>query len=221
MKRNIWKLIPALLLALLILGGCAAKDAPPEAESPDASKTLEAPEEPTQEDSETPDDNQEPATGPAAAVTWNSDDLCAVSYLGYAESLGDEELNRNLEAYAQEYDLLADLSSAAMVEVPGYEVYYLVPRDENTTITIYDFFVDGETGEESIGDVLYESTGTPILLLCNFSDLFSNCSITVTAASGETITFAPRISLRDGGLELPDSGVQNVTPDIDFTPAVG
>ena len=223
MKKSIWKLIPALLLALLILGGCAAKEVPTEPED-DTTTQQQEPVEETPIETEPDAENPEtlPTPNPADTITWTEPDLCAISYLGFAnESLGDEAFVRSLVQYAKDYDLLADIESADVLELPGYEVYFLVPRDADTTITVYDRIMDEETGKDSIGDKLYESTGAPLLLLCNLSDLFSNCSITVTAANGETTTFSPSISLEHGGLTLPDSGVQNVTPDIDFSEAVG
>ena len=222
MKRNVWKLIPALLLALLILGGCAAKEVPTEPDDDTTTQQDPAGETPIETEFDAENPENQPTPNPADTITWTEPDLCAISYLGFAnESIGDEAFVQSLVKYAKDYELLTDVESADVLELPGYEVYFLVPRDADTTITVYDRILNEDTGEASIGGKLYENTGTPLLLLCNLSDLFSNCSITVTAANGETTTFSPYISLEDGSLGLPDTGVQNVTPDIDFSEAVG
>ena len=212
------KLIPLLLLAFL-LSSCTNNKAPePETEdTPPLQTQEETPDTSTMPEEESPLPPND--ADPIEAVEWDADSLVAVTYLGYAETLGDAQLNNNLKTWASQYDTLSRVTSASLVELPGTEVYYLLPRHADATITIFDTSLNDE-GELVVGQSIYEGGPEPILLLCNVSDLFPNCTITVTGG-GQEITFSPFISLQDGSLMLPEMGAQNATPDIDFSAAVG
>ena len=155
------------------------------------------------------DDGISPNTtnnGPAQNddVVWEDGALCAVAYLGVApEGLNVAEIpffmvNKHFsDNYAYYGYMMND----------GFELYLIAPRYDNTTITIYETSME-MYGER--GDIVYSGElFIPSLFVCNYSDLFSNCIIELTA-NGETISFSPYISLMDGSLVLPDN-VQDIS----------
>ena len=119
-------------------------------------------------------------------AVWEEDALCAVSFLGYRPEAGEQGYVFNT----------------------GDEAYYLLPRYTNSTVLIEELDFDGK-----VLGVLYEGGAEAVAFLCNMSDLRSNCRITVTG-NGETTSFSPFISLKDGSLVLPENGrVQNMVAD--------
>jgi|GEM_PF-1627405 len=137
-------------------------------------------------------------------VEWEDDALCMIAYLGYST------VGRGLDDWQESYFFLSNprlagaLASNGYAFITGDEAYYLLPRYDDATVLVELITMDGD-----VEDVLLESGSEAQLFLCNLSDLYSNCRITVTG-NGESVTFSPYISLRDGELGLPDDGtVQN------------
>ncbi len=113
----------------------------------------------------------------------------AMAFLGYEadgyESNLDETLNGEpYEAFAYE----------------GDEHYLLWVPDG--LILVYEY--DAMT--ETIGELLYQTQpGARLHLTCNVSDIMSNVLV-VSEVDGETATWMPSISLKDGSLNLGEIG---------------
>ena len=75
---------------------------------------------------------------------------------------------------------------------------------------------DEETFEPKRGEeTLYSSeTGAPIVLQCNYSDLFSDAEIEITDSNGEKLIWRPFISLKDGSV---NNQTENGKTILDFT----
>lgn len=132
-------------------------------------------------------------------VQWEEDDLYAVVYLGY-RSITD------WEAEAERYRSDLELEHIFyQYEMGGDECFLVIPRYQENEVALYPRSI-GENGEDLVGDALFsQRNGSPFLLCCNPSDIFSNVEITVSSA-GDVATFSPQISLRDGYLSEMERG---------------
>ena len=146
---------------------------------------------------------EEPATALDTIRTRAADngDLCAVAFLGYTGMASAETWN-------EVFPFLADIPQARRITHTGDELYLIVPAGEDVTVRVYEYIFDWSSGNgPSQGQLLAESTGDPILLSCNVSDIVSNTILVLEAPDGRTLTYSPRISLKDGTLSVPDTGV--------------
>lgn len=90
-----------------------------------------------------------------------------------------------------------DLSNeeALILDLPGDEYYYIIPRYTNMSMKVYQNDFD----EEKI--LIYSSQeAVPFVISGNQSDLFPNIEVELTTVEDEVITFSPYISLEDGSL---------------------
>lgn len=110
--------------------------------------------------------------------------------------------------YAARYPFLLDLPSKLAVSTGGWEIYCIVPADEDVSITVNEFGWPSWDAEGPVaGEVLWESgSGTPLCIAANVSDIMPDTQITVTAADGTAIIYQPFLSLRDGSLAVPEDG---------------
>lgn len=82
-----------------------------------------------------------------------------------------------------------------IIELPGDEYYFIVPRYTNMSVKVYQNIFD----EEKI--LIHSSeVAVPFVISGNESDLFPNIEIEFTTIEGEKIICAPFISLEDGSL---------------------
>jgi len=149
-----------------------------------------------------PEEPKENQTTQAAGVNWEDDALCVVGYIGYDRALAKEEWAL-APFFLLNDQLLMPESEREYIFQTGDEVYYLLPRYDDSTVLIEEVDMNGK-----VSSVLYEGVQEPIVFACNMSDLYSNVRVTVTS-DRDSVSFSPYISLRDGGLELPEY-VQNL-----------
>lgn len=114
-----------------------------------------------------------------------------------------------------DWPFVVELPSSQMVETDlGQEMYVIVPVSDACTVSVNKWICNEENGYVGEpGEVLYRcETGTPILLVSNYSDVFPDVNVTVVG-NGMTASFEPRLSLMDGSLTLPsDEPVTDLTP---------
>ncbi len=121
-------------------------------------------------------------------VTGPENSLGTVLFLGYHGTI-DEKLVLELP------QALAELP---LIQMGGGEIYVIIPRYEEETITLNSVLWSEERGEpvpQEPGTV-YD---TAILVACNESDIFSNIVVTLTLGE-ESVSFSPYISLMDGSV---------------------
>ena len=126
------------------------------------------------------------------AIPFEGDQLYAIACLGY-------EKEERLAFYEQEY---LDDGIAAAHYVSNGEYYLVIPRYPDMTLRLYRN-VFGET--EKI--LFYESeTSESFLLQCNISDIFPDVTVEFIC-EGESVSFSPYISLKDGSLAAGERGL--------------
>ena len=204
MKRILCALLSALLL--LTLTACGGKKP---AEDPSVQPPVEQP--------DTPDTPDLPALSEAeqSLADLRETIRAAGAVLGCA-SLGATYGNDALDlhallvdnGYAARYPFLLDLPSKLAVSTGGWEIYCIVPADEDVSITVNEFGWPSWDAEGPVaGEVLYHGNGAaPVYLIANESDIMPNTQVTVTAADGTAIIYQPFLSLRDGSLAVPEDG---------------
>ena len=100
-------------------------------------------------------------------------------------------------------------SEAEQVVAPGgWDIYCIVPADENADVAVneYGWLTEGAELPEA-GELLYHGSGAaPVYLIANESDIMPNTQVTVTAADGTAVIYQPFLSLRDGSLAVPEDG---------------
>ena len=145
-----------------------------------------------------------------------ADILAEMRAYAAANGLADDDGNDALDlhallednGYAARYPFLLDLPSKLAVSTGGWEIYCIVPADEDVSITVNEFGWPSWDAEGPVaGEVLWESgSGTPLCIAANVSDIMPDTQITVTAADGTAIIYQPFLSLRDGSLAVPEDG---------------
>lgn len=135
--------------------------------------------------------------------TEESGAFCAAALLGYAP-VYDEAAAREL------YPFLSDVPAGNYIDAGGDELYLIVPC-QDIAATVYATEIDWELYDYTRGRLLGIVEGEPFLLRCNVSDIFTNSLIVLSTANGEVFAFSPSISLKDGTLAVPESGVYDFT----------
>lgn len=201
MKRILCALLSALLL--LTLTACGGKKP---VEDPSVQLPVEQPDTP---------DTPAPSEAEQSLADLRETIRAAGAVLGCA-SLGATYGNDALDlhallednGYAARYPFLLDLPSKLAVSTGGWEIYCIVPADEDVSITVNEFGWPSWDAEGPVaGEVLWEGgSGTPLCIAANVSDIMPDTQITVTAADGTAIIYQPFLSLRDGSLAVPEDG---------------
>ena len=124
--------------------------------------------------------------------------MLGAGLLGYADSECGEAAVRELvadSALGKTYSFLAD---CAMALCEGSELYALVPA-KDTAVTIYPAGIseEGYYIDRKDAPIYSGVPGEPVILRCNFSDIYSNVLIEVTDCKN-TLEYRPMISLRNG-----------------------
>ncbi len=211
MKKTVKKreslILPfALVLTLiLILSACGAKNNADQNSEENGQANLEDADwdevEKIEDIGETEDLNK---ISESAAET---ESLCAVAYCGsrggYADALDAFEHLRLSEKYP---DLAKDIS---VYDTGGDEFYILAPSANAVSVTIEGYGMDDEGAVGPDGEIFYVGDGSPVVLLCNLSDLIPDTQVTVEDKDGNQLIFSPSLSLEDGKLYAPGT--------IDFT----
>lgn len=201
MKRILCALLSALLL--LTLTACGGKKP---AEDPSVQPPVEQPD---------PPDSPAPSEAEQSLADLRETIRAAGAVLGcaYLGSTGGEE-SADLTALLEgadcltAYPFLREIPAEQVIAPGGWEIYCIVPADEDVSITVNEFGWPSWDAEGPVaGEVLWESgSGTPLCIAANVSDIMPDTQITVTAADGTAIIYQPFLSLRDGSLAVPEDG---------------
>ena len=201
MKRILCALLSALLL--LTLTACGGKKS---AEDPSVQPPVEQPD---------PPDSPAPSEAEQSLADLRETIRAAGAVLGcaYLGSTGGEE-SADLTALLEgadcltAYSFLREIPAEQVVAPGGWDIYCIVPADEDVSITVNEFGWPSWDAEGPVaGEVLWESgSGTPLCIAANVSDIMPDTQITVTAADGTAIIYQPFLSLRDGSLAVPEDG---------------
>lgn len=201
MKRILCALLSALLL--LTLTACGGKKP---AEDPSVQPPVEQPD---------PPDSPAPSEAEQSLADLRETIRAAGAVLGcaYLGSTGGEE-STDLTALLEgadcltAYPFLREIPAEQVVAPGGWDIYCIVPADEDVSITVNEFGWPSWDAEGPVaGGVLWESgSGTPLCIAANVSDIMPDTQITVTAADGTAIIYQPFLSLRDGSLAVPEDG---------------
>ena len=150
----------------------------------------------------------------------SDDEAMAVAYLGWCEDDLDkiEDYLTAINMDNGDYSFMFDIAKEYRVDAKGGELYCIVPKNDDDTVTISEWLIDEYNdwqGEE--GNVLYhkKNDGNPVLLKCNESEIMPNVLITITDADGNVSRVVPYISQMDGMLATYLDGEN---PFYDFSP---
>lgn len=204
MKRILCALLSALLL--LTLTACGGKKP---AEDPSVQPPVEQPDTPDTPDPPAPSEAEQSLADLRETIRA-AGAVLGCAYLGSTNGNDALDLHALLEdnGYAARYPFLLDLPSKLAVSTGGWDIYCIVPADENADVAVneYGWLTEGAELPEA-GEVLWESgSGTPLCIAANVSDIMPDTQITVTAADGTAIIYQPFLSLRDGSLAVPEDG---------------
>ena len=151
----------------------------------------------------------------AEALLWirqamiGTDYVCAVAYLGYTdgELLGPDNIGAFLDGTAySDLMFLEQMPERAFINYAGSEAYLIIPRDEDAFVLAAEWILNEENNYEGeLGEPLYTSDkGHPFVLVGNVSDMMPNIAVRIETPDGETLTYTPGMSLRDGTLLVPE-----------------
>ena len=201
MKRILCALLSALLL--LTLTACGGKKP---AEDPSAQPPVEQPDTP---DSPAPSEAEQSLADLRETIRA-AGAVLGCAYLGSTNGETDTDLTTLLEGAdcLTAYPFLREIPAEQVVAPGGWDIYCIVPADEDVSITVNEFGWPSWDAEGPVaGEVLWESgSGTPLCIAANVSDIMPDTQITVTAADGTAIIYQPFLSLRDGSLAVPEDG---------------
>lgn len=152
-----------------------------------------------------------------SVIAWNAGDQLAVARLGYFQSEQQLKASRHYAHYTGKYGLAA---STPVVKTECDEAFLVIVRDPKARVTVHKLTFDMVAGGEppATGEVLYQGDGgTPFFLICNISDVYPNTCLRVVSSTGIVTEYSPRISLREGELQLPDSTAEGQGSVLDIT----
>lgn len=150
-------------------------------------------------------------------IAWKAGDELAVARLNYFQSEQQLEASKQYAHYSHKYCLPA---STPVVKTDCDEAFLVIVRDPEAQVIVhkltFDMVANGEP--PATGEVLYQGKGiTPFFLLCNISDVYPNTCVRVVSNTGIVTEYSPRISLREGELQLPDSTAKGQGSVLDIT----
>lgn len=125
-----------------------------------------------------------------------------VAFIGYVDSESSEIDLRTYYESSQTGKNYPGLAYAPLYMTEGQELYAIVPPCDKGKITVYASGVteDGQYTEDRTQPLYEGKNGVPLLLRCNFSEIYSNVLITVTDGGG-TIDFRPSLTMENGHLQ--------------------
>lgn len=201
MKRILCALLSALLL--LTLTACGGKRS---AEDPSVQPPVEQPDPP---DSPAPSEAEQSLADLRETIRA-AGAVLGCAYLGSTNGEESADLTALLEGAdcLTAYPFLREIPAEQVIAPGGWEIYCIVPADEDVSITVNEFGWPSWDAEGPVaGEVLWESgSGTPLCIAANVSDIMPDTQVTVTAADGTAIIYQPFLSLRDGSLAVPEDG---------------
>ena len=201
MKRILCALLSALLL--LTLTACGGKKP---AEDPSVQPPVEQPDPP---DSPAPSEAEQSLADLRETIRA-AGAVLGCAYLGTTNGEESADLTALLEGAdcLTAYPFLREIPAEQVVAPGGWDIYCIVPADENADVAVneYGWLTEGAELPE-VGELLYHGSGAaPVYLIANESDIMPNTQVTVTAADGTAIIYQPFLSLRDGSLAVPEDG---------------
>ena len=204
MKRILCALLSALLL--LTLTACGGKKP---VEDPSVQPPVEQPDTPDTPDPPAPSEAEQSLADLRETIRA-AGAVLGCAYLGSTNGETDTDLTALLEGAdcLTAYPFLREIPTEQVVAPGGWDIYCIVPADEDVSITVNEFGWPSWDAEGPVaGEVLWESgSGTPLCIAANVSDIMPDTQITVTAADGTAVIYQPFLSLRDGSLAVPEDG---------------
>ena len=128
----------------------------------------------------------------AEAIPFAEHQLYAVAWVGYDDLTN---LPFYLDSYVDSEDLPIHYFSKG-------EYYLVIPRYADMRLELYQNNLETQT--QTL--VFAENICQPFLIQCNISDIFPDATISLTYDS-QTVTFSPYISLKDGSVQVGESGL--------------
>ena len=204
MKRILCALLSALLL--LTLTACGGKKP---TEDPSVQPPVEQPDTPDTPDPPAPSEAEQSLADLRETIRA-AGAVLGCAYLGSTNGETDTDLTALLEGAdcLTAYPFLREIPAEQVVAPGGWDIYCIVPVDENADVAVneYGWLTEGAELPEA-GELLYHGNGAaPVYLIANESDIMPNTQVTVTAADGTAVIYQPFLSLRDGSLAVPEDG---------------
>ena len=204
MKRILCALLSALLL--LTLTACGGKQS---VEDPSVQPPVEQPDTPDTPDPPAPSEAEQSLADLRETIRA-AGAVLGCAYLGSTNGETDTDLTALLEGAdcLTAYPFLREIPAEQVVAPGGWDIYCIVPADENADVAVneYGWLTEGAELPEA-GELLYHGSGAaPVYLIANESDIMPNTQVTVTAADGTAVIYQPFLSLRDGSLAVPEDG---------------
>lgn len=197
MKIRPWLMGCLALLLALSLAACGAPSTPEETPTPPSDPPGTSQPDPAPEDASLTKLRQE---------MKENGNIGAIAFLGTLPQGDRSGLNSLLQHESLEaYPFLRNIPEDRITQQTGDEVYCLVPLDETVSLTVQELICNESNHyQQEPGKVLFSSQdGQPVLLIGNQSDIIPNLFITLKDSSGQTLTYAPSLSLCDGSVALP------------------
>ncbi|MDO4516682.1 MAG: hypothetical protein Q4C76_06075 [Bacillota bacterium] len=194
MKRSPWTALVLSLALALGLTACGPTQQPEPADTDSAAQPAD-----TQPDNSPAAD---PSLTQLQTTLSGKNAPFGIAFLGNLSQGGDWKDLLAETGYLEIHPFLADIPADQVVTYEGTEVYCVVPRDQETALTVQTCLC-GDDGQPIPQDTLYQGTGQPVILVCNVSDIIPNVMVTVTPPGGSPATYAPCLSLCDGSVALP------------------
>ena len=151
--------------------------------------------------------------------------LCGAVYLGYVEAVAkdldtDREYYRNLfkaSGYTGHFDFLLSFPGDHFCSTDiGQELYLIIPAEDAVQVKVETLIFDEQDDYQGrVGETLYDRHScSPVLVKCNYSDIFPDCRVTVIDSGGRSLVWSPMMSLKDGRLQSQTDNGQTIH---DFT----
>lgn len=200
------------LLTCLLLASCAPKspsssstastpNSNSSASSPDVSGSTSTPDPAgsgsTPDSSGSTSQSSQPQASKRDQIPFADGQSYAVAHLGYQEI-------EDLDYYVQRY---LDSDDIPIHYLSSGDYYLIIPRYEGMELSLYanDFNTSDST-------LFYQQADCqPFIIQCNVSDIFPDATIELTY-KGETVSFSPFISLKDGSLDIGEHGLDLTKP---------
>ena len=162
------------------------------------------------------ENNEEPDSYESLINTlYYTESAFGEAFIGYIEGpmgTGYEEFFDE-RGYLEKYPFIAEIPYERYVETNGNEMYCIVPKDKNSSVSVNEWIYSPTGG--TYGEVLYRSeSGEPILITCNEDENIPNVKVTIVDSEGNVFEFSPYFNSQLGWLEVYE------TPEahsLDFT----
>lgn len=163
--------------------------------SPAPSSGNEVPDHPDEGWSSEP---QDPSLGMLRQEIRQSGNTVGLAFINYMDYSSSEVDLRDYLMYSDIGQAYPFLTESSLLMVQGQEFYAIVPASETSTITVYASDAPQAEYVDDFSQPLSESLpGEPLLLFCNFSEIYSNVLIRVSDGD-EILDFRPSLSMEDG-----------------------